>query len=291
MKHFDEINRLYLDVLGRFADDSGLHTYGRLLTLKQIDLPELRNILKNSDEYKSNNNKNRDDEFIDLVKQIPMKSCTFSKNTHKCVVFIEGRKLDYVKHILCNAYKYLDNDWGLLFITTKSSLEYYINELNFIENVRFKIVDSLDNVQEYNDLCLSLYFWKVLLKNITHAFVMQSDSLVIRPIDSDWLKYDYIGAASPCATIMNGGLSIRNVQSMIDCLYDQFTEKNIEEDKYFTGMLQMLQGKLLPDYDTQRLFSWESVCGSEIPSGIHKLWVYKPEEFQKIKLYVLSQIN
>ena len=291
MNHKDIINKAYLDILGRFADNCGLHTYTRKLYFNEIDESKLREILMNSDEYNARFDNNRDSHFIELVTQLPVTNCEFSTKCNKSVVFIEGRKLGYVKNILCQANKYLQNDWGILFITTKESLQFYIEELSIITNIRFKIVDSLENVQEYNDLLLSLYFWKVLLKGISHAFIMQSDSLLIKPIEKSWLNYDFIGAASPCGTIMNGGFCIRKVQSMIDCLYDKFTEENIEEDKYFTKMLRRLEGKYLPDYNTQLKFSWESVCGSEIPSGFHKLWIYKPREFLEVKEYVLSQIN
>lgn len=291
MDHKKIINKAYLDILGRFADDCGLHTYSRKLYFNEIDESKLREILINSDEYKKKFDNNRDSQFIDLVQQLQLTNCKFSTKCYKSVVFIEGRQLSYVKYILCQANKYLQNDWGILFITTKESLKFYIEEFVLIENIRFKIVDSLENVQEYNDLLVSLYFWKVLLKGISHAFIMQSDSLLIKPIDESWLNYDYIGAATPCGTTMNGGFCIRNVQSMIDCLYDKFTEENIEEDKYFTKMLRKLEGKNLPDYNMQLKFSWESVCGSELPSGFHKLWNHKPREFLKIKNYVLSQTN
>lgn len=285
------INEVYLEVLGRFADDCGLHTYSRLFVLKKMNKNQLRTILLESDEYRSKQNSEKDRPFVELVEKIPLYKASFSNDNTKSIVFVEGRKLDYVKNILCYAHKHLQPDWALLFITTYEALEYYIEQLAIFQNVKFKVVDSLNDVQEYNDLLLSLYFWKVLLKDIKHAFIMQSDSLLIKPIDEAWLKYDYIGAASPCGTIMNGGFCIRNVKSIINCLYNKFTEENIEEDKYYTKMLRMMTQKCLPNYDTQRLFSWESVCGSQLPSGFHKLWVHQPHEFTKVKNYVLSQIN
>jgi len=51
--YFEELSRLYLDVLGRPIDHSGYFTYATMLERDEKSLAEIEQILRASDEYRN----------------------------------------------------------------------------------------------------------------------------------------------------------------------------------------------------------------------------------------------
>ena len=85
--------------------------------------------------------------------------------------------------------------------------------------------------QEYSAMLCNPLFWQCLLDGFKceHALIFQCDTLLLKPIDA-FLKYDYVGAPWPDGgifatlppnnrrvrlTVGNGGLSLRNVRTML----------------------------------------------------------------------------
>lgn len=125
----------------------------------------------------------------------------------------------------------------------------------------------IKNAHDYNKLLTDYQFWNDL--KYDKVLIFQHDSLILREGIEEFLEYDYIGA--PIEAIrnfhfpaMNGGLSLRTPKVMMDCIYQRPINKTNyryhNEDIYYSYTVGEVGGKL-PDYETARKFSVETIFG------------------------------
>ena len=145
-------------------------------------------------------------------------------NKNKLAIIIEPRPHYRLKTIIVNTLHYLGDDWDLLLIGTRISINYVNNSL---PNLNFlNIIISLDNLNPYE--YSSILMNKDLLDkyNYENIFVFQTDSILVKEFNDDILNHDYIGAVDYCnltyggivSIMYNGGCSFRKKSFMLYCL-------------------------------------------------------------------------
>jgi len=127
------------------------------------------------------------------------------------------------------------------------------------------------SIADYSTVMLSKKFWEVFTEE--HVLVFQCDCLLLRPIPPSMLLFDYVGPKCGTLTgeqfIINGGLSLRRTQAMLEAI-DAMTpeEKTLPEDVAFTMCLRRLGAKL-PSMDECDVFAIESHGDATMCVGIH----------------------
>ena len=266
----EQVAEAYLQVLGRLPDESGLRTYTRCANRRGIEAVIRR--LKNSEEYrfKQAYNPAPFNEFIEKQTEILKdESFTMSQDATKCAVIVEGRKMNNFGAIVRATVQYLPNDWGLMVVCPPEVLDHNKEQLRGVHNVVYKTVEPMNNVADYNNLLLSLYFWEMLLAKVKHALIFQTDSFLLRRGIDSFLDCDYIGARSPCGKVMNGGLSLRKTETMKDILKKYSPRKYENEDIFFSRCIEKF-----PSTFEQDSFSVEKCVVDTQPLGVHKAWFY-----------------
>lgn len=122
-----------------------------------------------------------------------------------------------------------------------------------------------------NALLGSSSFWCAIPE--AYALIYQRDTVILRPVPDDAFVWEMIGA--PCSEvsgsewIMNGGLSLRNVGSMLEVAALSGGMGQVPEDAYFTRGLRQL-GATLPSLWECARFAVETEPPEPVaPVGIH----------------------
>jgi len=166
-------------------------------------------------------------------------------------------------------------------------------ELNVFTQVPGKLRDQFEGNyygsppiktgNDYNNFLLSESFWNKLTK-YERVLIFQHDSELLREGIEEFLEYDFIGA--PLYHIpfpaMNGGLSLRNPQKMIEMLKKGLPKPGHNEDIRFCYALQQNRGKL-PTKEVAQKFSVETIFGLG-SLGVHQIESYlNPEQCEQIR--------
>ena len=106
--------------------------------------------------------------------------------------------------------------------------------------------------------------------------IFQSDSFLWQNGIEKFIDYNYIGARSPCGKIMNGGLSLRNVEWCRKQICTQSPLLYENEDVFFSRLLDEF-----PSPEIQDKFSVEQCKVDDVPLGVHKLWFYQDMLFNE----------
>jgi hypothetical protein len=224
----------------------------------------------------------------------------------KVAVIVEPRKHKLLENIIRNVCYFLNqhpnleekNKWNIIVFHGVNNHEFLKNLLpNF--NVRY-INMNVDNItaDEHNLLLQQLFFWKNIGEQYENVLIFQTDSCLMCRLDDKFLKYDFIGAnilnphaKTPRGFGMNGGLSLRNRNSMIKCLelvnidilnaYRKKNNKNefniikvMAEDIFFWHSLEILDKPLppkniLPEFSMETILDFEYDYNNLKPCGIH----------------------
>jgi hypothetical protein len=117
------------------------------------------------------------------------------------------------------------------------------------------------------------------------------DTMIYRNGIEQFYKYDYIGAPwdpkfKLCETnVGNGGLSLRNIKAVIDCLKNREKilepSEKIQEDVFYSKMMFEL-GYKVPEIEVASLFAIEDYLHNEKCFGSHKLDKFHINLFNKI---------
>ena len=158
----------------------------------------------------------------------------------KFALIIEPRFHTLTEAVIFNFMHFLNpRGWNLI-IASFSGYHTQIVE-RFPYAIVCDIADNLIHMDEnglpnistdnYNAIMMDIRFWRSLPGN--RILVFQLDCIMFRMFDERFLLYDYAGAnfrndASPIYGGINGGFSIRNRRSMIDCL-EKVTWEDINE--------------------------------------------------------------
>lgn len=195
-------------------------------------------------------------------------------------------------------YLLQEDNWGLIVFHGINNESYLKNGLEGWKNVNYvrMNVTNLNN-EEYNELLLSTTFWETL-ENIgcEHAYIFQTDTLLLKPEIDKFLHYDYIGApwyikVFGVLEVGNGGLSLRKVKTM-KMLTQKYRKFPINEDVWFSYMLleekKMNPNILLPTPEIAKQFSVETIF-YEDPCGLHNSHLDKFPSNKKEFLELLSR--
>ena len=217
------------------------------------------------------------------------------KTTEKYCVIIEPRCDPQLIAVIKNFMFLLqDHQWGLIIFHGTNNEDYIHEHLMDWENIHYVKMntDNLD-INQYNELLCSTEYWQILEHfGCKHAVVFQIDTILLKPDIEDFLQYDYVGAPwcvkwLNCLEVGNGGLSMRNVQTM-KLLTQKYPKYTMNEDIWFSFMLleeQKVNPTIkIPTIDIAKQFSVETIF-YEDPCGMHKPHLDKftsREEFVRI---------
>jgi hypothetical protein len=134
-------------------------------------------------------------------------------------------------------------------------------------------------VDQYSSLLLREEFW-TMFTNEEYVFIYQTDCIVVRPLPNWAYHYDFIGpvcgSLSENSFIINGGLSLRNKNAMIQaCRALTEEERALPEDVAFCTCLRRLQKQTqgspitLPTMKECSEFGIESVGNVQTCVGLH----------------------
>lgn len=158
----------------------------------------------------------------------------------KFALIIEPRFHNLTEAVIFNFMHFLNpRGWNLI-IASFSGYHTQIAD-RFPYAIVCDIADNLIHMDEnglpnistdnYNKIMMDVRFWRSLPGN--RILVFQLDCIMFHMFDERFLLYDYAGAsfkndASPIYGGINGGFSIRNRRSMIECL-EKVTWEDINE--------------------------------------------------------------
>jgi len=160
---------------------------------------------------------------------------------------------------------------------------------NMFPNYNIKYFDLgsyFFKVPKYNELLTSSTFWKNFQEK--YVVIFQPDCIILRDLIASDYKYDYIGAAcgklAKNEYVINGGLSLRNRDKMIDICDAYKPNLNENEDVFFTRILRE-QNQPIPTLSDCYNFSIETYGSVELCFGIHGTTQYNcSSEIDKWKL-------
>ena len=295
------LNKLYEDLPVLIVDDYSIINKEYLTVKYEEIIKKEYNFEKLYSNYWYNKIKNYDS-YIDkkyepywsnYLKQYDLNENSFKNiqlNTTKFCVIVETRTTNTLLLVIKNFMYLLQNkNWGLIIFHGKNNEKFLKNNLGNIPNIIFINLNIQKlSVFDYSLLLLNIKFWETLKTyNCKNALIFQIDTLLMNDNVDDFINYDYIGA--PWHTnhynlkleVGNGGLSLRNVNSMIEILttcpiLSLETGEFLPEDIYFSYWCKNKKYNI-PTLENATLFSFETIfCDKSC--GFHKPYI---ENFDK----------
>lgn len=166
--------------------------------------------------------------------------------------------------------------------------EIFKRHTKFLSDFRLYKDDTITSINDYNKLLTSIEFWEKFEEE--KVLIIQHDSGLLRTGIEEFFQYDFIGAPiKHCAfPAMNGGLSLRTPNAMIECIKDTPYNPNIHgnEDIYFCYQLKKL-GYNLPSKEISSKFSVETIYALGA-MGYHAIdkWLTKEQCETILKQYI-----
>lgn len=180
----------------------------------------------------------------------------------------------------------------LYFFGSKDSICFLKESISY-NNISFHIIDDFNDIKYYNRLLLNKDFWNTFKEE--YVLITQPDCIILRDINLSDLQFDYIGAICGMLNenfIMNGGLSIRNKNVMIqicDNLSDEQKTGNIAEDIIFSNIIAKNSKYKSPSANDCLDFSIETIGNIDKVLGIHgtdKFYIHPLIKKQFIDNYI-----
>jgi hypothetical protein len=265
-KNHTKVNKIYKEVLGRYADLDGIKAY------KYLDEEEIRKILKKSREYLGKKEKT----FIFKVPDIlQTKEYILAKKSEFALVIVETRQHPNFKNVILNLLDHLNCEEFCLYVFHSFENETFVKQFQNIRNIKFIKEDwgQLISFNEYNNILTSERFWNTIESE--KIVIFQCDSLVLRTGLERYLGFDYIGAPWGDKRVGNGGFSIRSKSKMLKILETCERPYWENEDVFFSRNCYKLGFNVAP-FHIAKTFSVESV-NNENPLAIHQAWVFFKE--------------
>lgn len=230
---------------------------------------------------------------------------SLSRFNANCVLLIDTRpNILSVMATLITMSNLRKNTWDLVIVTNKAALDFYRgyfgDNATYITDVPQLVMNANANakfnIENYNRLLKDAAFWS-RLSNYAKCLTVQDDALIAyKGLEETFMEFDYVGAPWPVAPhlaaagvgpdcIGNGGLSLRDVATMIDITQFYVDEKNvlfnsdmqpIPEDVYFSACIEKRGGRM-PSRDLASRFAMEmyqAPHNNQPALGIHKPWPY-----------------
>jgi len=197
----------------------------------------------------------------------------------RVAVIVEPRRHPMLETVIRTFMYQLGDNWNLRIVTSQENIPWIAEKLKgWCIDITPLSKNDL-TTDEYSMLLMSEQFWNIMTEK--HVLVFQTDCVLFRKGVDTWIEegYDYVGANyyNPLHVAVHiggiqGGLSLRNREAMIECIRCASIEKVhdyrrtngltplpaiIPEDIYFTHACEMLQKKI-PSVEKRREFSIEA---------------------------------
>jgi len=218
------------------------------------------------------------------------------QNSTKTAVIIEPRFDKITEHVIYNFMHFLNPLGFNLVIISYSGYHKMIQDklpYAFVYDIseRHITIDSAGipniSIASYNAILMDPEFWQILPGET--VLIFQRDCIMFRPFSDHYLLYDYAGAnyysnMAPLFGGINGGLSIRNRATMLECLekvswdhiakyreYHMMTEDLTvkHEDVFFTHACEILH-KIVPDKYSRTFLCIETDTNES--AAVHHGW-------------------
>jgi len=199
----------------------------------------------------------------------------------KAAVLIEPRNHPMIKYVIYNfMYLLAPQGWSLHVFCSIDNYE-MINDIRKVLNLHIHILHTNNLTEpEYNKLLTSEKFYNEFDESISHLLIFQTDTMLLKDNISEFLKFDFIGAAwsfSPNKGC-NGGLSLRNRKKMLEICKNYKCNEN--EDGFFSFTNEQSLN-VIPTLQDKNNFSMETIWCDD-PMGLHRAFGHQLDE-QKMK--------
>ena len=218
--------------------------------------------------------------------------CAPMGTSTRCAVIVEPRKHRDLVYVLRNVSHFLGPEWSVVWFHGTDNAAWAREIQSTLPNLHLIALSCADlsPLEKYSELLTTEGFWNQIPHPIEHILIFQTDALLCRRGADAFLGYDYIGAEWYFGGFGNGGLSLRSKTTMLRILALHRRPVGQAEDLWYMQMLHADEMARLPDMETVRHFSVESVyypfAGS--PLGMHKpYWYLKPDDL----MVLLSKIQ
>lgn len=173
--------------------------------------------------------------------RIVNKPILFHSQSNRLAVIIDPRFDDIMEAVIRNFMYYMNpQGWNLLIISWSGHRKTIISKFpnclfeELASDLVYMDANGIPNItiDTYNNMLLNVKFWRKLRGD--YIVIFQKDCIMFKMFPAYFTNYDFSGANwySPNMTIfndgINGGFSIRNRASMIECL-EKVTFEMIEE--------------------------------------------------------------
>jgi hypothetical protein len=218
----------------------------------------------------------------------------FENKNDTCICIVCSLNCFWLPFVINNMFQKTNFRYPLYFFGNKlvnAKIE------NVFPNYNIKYFDLgsyIFIVPKYNELLTSSDFWKKFQEK--NVVIFQPDCIILRDLIASDYKYHYIGALcgdlNEDKYVMNGGLSLRNRDKMIDICDAYKPNSNENEDIFFTRILRE-QNQPIPSLSECFNFSIETFGSLELCFGIHGTTQYNhsseidewKSKFQKLYLH------
>lgn len=173
---------------------------------------------------------------------------------------VETRSLPNIRELVDNHLQHLPHGVQVVFFHSHNNYEFLKKELKGCDVKYINLSVNSLSASDYNNLLARVDFWQFF--DAEKILIFQHDTKLLRAGIEAFYHLDFIGAPLyhipfPC---MNGGLSLRGKQAMIDiCSQFKYNEsKDGNEDIFFCKKLAETGGKL-PIRKEADLFACETI--------------------------------
>lgn len=169
---------------------------------------------------------------------------------------IETRLIPNLLEIIQERHlNYVPKDWGLTLFLSEQN-KHLIREDMFQREVKIYLLPDVFNEFQYNHLLTSVSFWdKLPYENV---LIFQTDSELLKEGIENYLHFDFIGAPhKQDFPMMNGGLSLRDVEKCKSICKRWNYDGGVNEDWYFCKWMPQVLG-VLPTFNEAESFAVET---------------------------------
>ncbi len=228
---------------------------------------------------------------LDYIRLLNLPIIT--KNNYYEAVLIEFRCLPHLEFLIRNCIHKLGFEWSQTIVCGNLNYDYILKIVKNIDRDIKVIKLNYDNLTQidYSNLLMTPFFWNLFVGE--KILIHQEDSIVFKKSIMDFVEWDYIGAPWPLKYniskngVGNGGFSLRSKKTMLDCLEHKDDEidvsqhvlkymnnnkmTKIPEDVFFTNVMEKYSIGKIPDWETGKKFSSESISSDSL--GGHQFWL------------------